>query len=67
MMGHNTELFEQSYTHNYVLIFNKLSSEIKNIEPITEFKNILLIFLIKKSFYTGEEFFTVVSYLVNCK
>jgi hypothetical protein len=33
-MGHNTKLFEQSFTHIGVLIFNKLSGEIKNIEPI---------------------------------
>ena len=30
-MGHNTKLFEQSFTHNGLLIFNKLSGEIKNI------------------------------------
>jgi hypothetical protein len=63
--GHNTKLFEQSFTHNGVLICNKLSSEIKNIEPITKFKKILFNFLIKKSFYSMEELMTVYYELVN--
>jgi len=63
--GHNTKLFEESFTHNGVLICNKLSSEIKNIEPITKFKKILFNFLIKKSFYLVEDFMTVYSQLVN--
>jgi hypothetical protein len=29
--GHNTKQFGQSFTHNGLLIFNKLSSEIKHI------------------------------------
>jgi hypothetical protein len=56
--GHNTKLFEESFTHSGVLICNKLSSKIKNIEPITKFKNILFNFLIKESFYSFEEFMT---------
>jgi hypothetical protein len=63
--GHNTQLFEESFTHIGERICNKLSSEIKNIEPITKFKNILFNFLIKKSFYSFEEFMTMDSQLVN--
>jgi len=43
-----TKLFKNSFTHNGVLIFNKLPSEIKNIEPIIKFKKILFNLLIKK-------------------
>ena len=46
--GQCTKLFKHSFTHNGVLIFNKLPSEIKNIEPITKFKKILFNLLIKK-------------------
>ena len=67
--GHNTKLFEQSFTHSDVLICNKLSKEIKNTEPITKFKKkkkkILFNILIKKSFCSVEEFMTVDSQLVN--
>jgi hypothetical protein len=47
--GHYTKLFKQSFTQNGVLISSKLSSEIKNTEPITKLKKILFNFLIKKS------------------
>jgi hypothetical protein len=50
-----------------MLIFDKLSSEIKNIEPIMKFKEILCTFLIEKSFYSIEEFMTMDSQLVNCE
>jgi len=50
--GHNTKLFKQSFTNKGVLIFNKLSSEIINSEPVTQFKKILFNFLIKRSFYS---------------
>jgi hypothetical protein len=63
--GHNTKLFDQSFTRNGVLICSKLSSEIKNIEPITKFKKILFNFLIEKSFYSVEEFTTVDFQLLN--
>jgi hypothetical protein len=51
--SHNTKLFKQSFAHKGVLIFNKLSSEIKNTDPITKFEKILFNFLIQKSFYNG--------------
>jgi len=51
-MGHNNKLFEECFTHNGVLIFNKPDNEIKNTGPITKFKKILSNFLIGKSFST---------------
>ena len=56
--SHNTKLFEQSITYNGVLIYNKLSSEIKSINSTTQFKKILTKFLLEKSFYSVEEFMT---------
>jgi len=40
--GHNIKLFEQSITYNGVLIYNKLSFEIKGVKCIMKFKKILL-------------------------
>jgi hypothetical protein len=37
--GQNSKLFKKSFAHNGVLIFNKVSSEIKNTDSITKFKN----------------------------
>ena len=62
--GHNTKLFGQSFTHNGLFIFNKLSSENKHIEPIKKFKKILYNFLIEKCLYSVEEFMTMDSQLV---
>jgi len=56
--GHNAKLFEQSFTHSGVHIFNKLSSEIKNTGPVTKFKKIWFSFLIEKSSYSVKEFTT---------
>jgi len=53
MAGHNTKLFEQRFTHNVVLIFNKLSGEIKNVESITKFLKNLVNFLEQKEFLHG--------------
>jgi hypothetical protein len=39
--SHNTKLFEQSTAYNGMLIYNKLSNEIKSVMCITEFKKIL--------------------------
>jgi len=50
-----------------VLIFNKLSSKFKNIEPITKFKKILFNLLMEKSFYSVEEFTTMDSQIVTCE
>jgi len=65
--GHNTKLFKQSFTNKGVLIFNTLSSEVINSEPVMKFKKILFNFLIKRSFYPVEEFTTTDSQLVNCE
>jgi hypothetical protein len=56
--GHNTKLFEKSVAYSGVLIYNKLSNEIKSIKYITKFKKILTNFLLEKSFYSVEEFVT---------
>jgi len=39
--GHNNKLFENSFTHSGVLIFNRLPSEITNIQAIMRYKKIL--------------------------
>jgi len=57
--------YSNSFTNNGVLILNRLSSEIINTEPVMNFKKILFNFLIKKSFYSVEEFMTTDSQLVN--
>ena len=59
VISHNTKLFEQSLAHISVLIFNKLSAEIKNNESITKFKKILFNFFTEQSFYSMEEFMTL--------
>jgi Na+-translocating ferredoxin:NAD+ oxidoreductase RnfC subunit len=38
--GHNTKLFEQSITYSSVLIYNKLSHEIKGVKCIMKLKKI---------------------------
>jgi len=48
--GHYTKSFKHSFTHNGVLILNKLPSQIKNIEPITKFKKIFIQSLDQKEF-----------------
>jgi hypothetical protein len=42
---HNTKLFEQSIAYNSMLIYNKLSNEIKSLKPIMKFKNIIINYL----------------------
>ena len=59
--------YSNSFTKNDVLIFNKLSSEIVNTEPVMKFKKILFNFLTKKSFYSVEEFTATDSQLANCE
>jgi hypothetical protein len=49
------------------IIFNKLSSEIKNIEPIIKFKKILFHFYTEKNFYSLEEVMTMNSQQVICE
>jgi hypothetical protein len=39
--GHNIKLFEQSIVYNGVLIYNKLSSEIRSVKSIIKLKKIL--------------------------
>jgi len=46
--SHNTKLFEKSFTHSGALIFNKPSSEIKNIGPVMKFEKIWFNFLIEE-------------------
>jgi hypothetical protein len=53
--GHNTKLFEESITYNSVLIYNKLSHEIKNVTCKMKCKKIIN-FLLEKSFYFVKEF-----------
>ena len=60
-----TLIYSNRFTNNGVLILNRLSSEIINNEPVMNFKKILFNFLIKKSFYSVEEFMTTDSQLVN--
>ena len=64
--SHNTKLFEKSFTHSGVLIFNKPFSEFKNTGPVMKFKKILFNFLIEKSSYSVKEFMTKDS-LVSCE
>lgn len=59
--------YSNNFTNNDVLIFNKLSSETVNTEPVMKFKKILFNFLTKKSFYSVEEFTTTDSQLANCE
>jgi hypothetical protein len=58
--SHNNKLFEQSIAYNRALIYNKLPSEIKSVQSIRKFRKLLSSFLLEKSFYSLEEFMTVV-------
>ena len=50
--GHKTKLFEQSIAYNSLLIYNKLPHEIKSVTCTTKFKQIIINFLLEKSFYS---------------
>jgi hypothetical protein len=63
----NTKLFEQRFTHSGVLIFNKLSSDIKNTGPVTNFKKLGINFLTEKSSYSVKELMTLDYQLLNCE
>jgi len=39
--SHNTKLFEESIDYNGMLIYNKLSNEIKSVKCVMKFKKIL--------------------------
>jgi hypothetical protein len=53
-MDHNTKLFKQIFTHSGVPIFNKLSSEIKNIWVHNKIQENLINFLYQKQFLLSE-------------
>jgi hypothetical protein len=55
--SHNTKLFEQSIAYNGMLIYNKLSNDIKGVICIMKFKKILNCYL--KRVFIVEEFMTI--------
>jgi hypothetical protein len=57
--GHDTKLFEQIIFYNGVLIYNKLSRYIKSVPCVMKFKEMIINFLLEKSFYSVEEVMTV--------
>lgn len=69
---HNTKLFEQCTAYNSMLIYNKLSNEIKSLKSITKFKKIITNYLLSRKmfisifsnvithlFYSVKEFMTI--------
>jgi len=57
--GHDTKLFEEIIFYNGMLIYDKLSCDIKSVWCIMKFKKIIINFLLEKSFYPVEEIMTV--------
>jgi hypothetical protein len=57
--SHNTKLLEQSIAYNGMLLYYKLSHEIKSVKCIMKLKKILIGFLLEKSFYSLEPFITL--------
>jgi hypothetical protein len=64
-MFDNAKLFGQRFIHSGALIFNKLSSEIKNTGSKMKFKKIWFNFVIEKSSYSVKEVMTIDYQLVN--
>jgi len=71
---HNTKLFKQIIAYNSMLIYNKLSNEIKSLKSIIKFKKIIINYLLSSKmfvsifsnvitdlFYSVEEFMTICS------
>jgi len=56
--SHNTKLLEQSIPYSGMLVYYKLSHEIKSVRCIMKFKKILIGFFLEKSFYSVEPFMT---------
>jgi hypothetical protein len=59
ILRHNTKLFEESVGHNGVVIYNKLSREIKSVTCIMKLKNMIINFSLEKRVYSVEEFMTI--------
>jgi len=56
--SHNTKLLERTIAYSGVLIYYKLSHEIKSVKCIMKFKKILIGFLLEKIFHSVEPFVT---------
>jgi len=48
---HNIKLFEQSIAYNSVLIYKKLSNEIKSLKSIMKFKKIIINYLLSSKMF----------------
>jgi len=48
--GHDTKLFEQIIFYNGMLIYNRLSHDIKSVPCVMKFKKIIINFMLEKSF-----------------
>jgi len=57
--SHNTNYWNRVLLNSGVLIYYKLSHEIKSVKCVMKFKKILIGFLLEKSFYSVEPFMTV--------
>jgi len=57
--SHNTKLLEQAIAYIGILIYYKLSYEIKSVKCIMKFKKILIGFLLEEIFYSVELFMTI--------
>lgn len=53
---HTTNFYKQSPNYNFITLFNKLPSHLKNVTHFNKFKNASKNYLLEKSFYSLQEF-----------